>query len=74
MNQLATVQKRIPRSEQDIAADIFALRKSFVGSRWVFSEGRNPLNAVSHCDIAWAAALSTHAHLNCFAQAGGWVA
>ena len=62
MNQLATAQKRFPKSEQDIAADFFALRKSFAGSRWAFSEGRNSLNPVSHCDIAWAAALATEAH------------
>ena len=63
MNQLATAKKRFPRSEQDIAADFFALRKSFEGTRWVFSEGRNTLNPVSHCDIAWAAALASEAHL-----------
>src|SRR6185369_5422770 len=62
MNQLATAQKRFPKSEQDIAADYFALRKSFTGSKWAFSEARNPLNRVSHCDIAWAGALASHAH------------
>src|SRR2546427_577032 len=62
MNQLATAQKRFPRSEQDIAADYFALRKSYHGTRWVFSESRNNANPVSHCDIAWAGALATHAH------------
>jgi phage FluMu gp28-like protein len=62
MNQLATAKKRFPRSEQDIAADFFALRKSFEGNRWVFSEGRNTLSPNSHCDIAWAAALASHAH------------
>jgi phage FluMu gp28-like protein len=62
MNQLATTQKRFPRSQQDIASDYFALRKEFSGTRWVFSEGRNALNPVSHCDIAWAGALASHAH------------
>jgi phage FluMu gp28-like protein len=62
MNQLAVAQKRFPRSEQDIAADYFALQKRFNGNRWVFSEGRNSSNVVSHCDIAWAGALATHAH------------
>jgi phage FluMu gp28-like protein len=62
MNQLATAKKRFPRSEQDIAADFFALRKSFEGNRWVFSEGRNTLSPNSHCDIAWAGALASHAH------------
>src|SRR5207245_4269767 len=62
MNQLSTAQKRFPGSQQDIAADYFALRKEYSGTRWVFSEGRNALNPVSHCDIAWAGALATHAH------------
>lgn len=62
MNQLSVAQKRFPRSEQDIAADYFALRKSHTGTKWVFSEGRNIHNPASHCDIAWAGALATHAH------------
>jgi len=62
MNQLATAQKRFPGRQQDIAADYFALRKEYSGSRWVFSEGRNTLNPASHCDIAWAGALASHAH------------
>jgi hypothetical protein len=62
MNQLATAQKCFPKSQQDIAADFFALRKSYQGSRWVFAEGPNPLNPASHCDIAWSGALATHAH------------
>ena len=64
MNQLATAEKRFPRSEQDIAGDFFALRKSYTGTRWAFSEGRNTFNPASHCDIAWAAALSTYAYTN----------
>ncbi len=62
MNQLSVAQKRFPKSEQDIAADYFALRKSYQNTRWIFSESRNSLNAASHCDIAWAGALSTYAH------------
>jgi len=62
MNQLSVAQKRFPRSEEDIGADYFALRKSHNGSKWIFSEGRNTYNAASHCDIAWAGALATHAH------------
>ena len=62
MNQLSVAEKRFPRSEQDIAADYFALRKAFNGSKWAFSEGPNSNNAASHCDIAWAGALATHAH------------
>ena len=62
MNQLSVAEKRFPRSEQDIAADYFALRKTHTGTKWVFSEGRNLHNSASHCDIAWAGALATHAH------------
>ena len=73
MNQLASAQKRFPTSEQDIAADFFALRKSFQGKSWSFSESRNHLNPASHCDIAWAGALATHAHLENRFSAGGIV-
>src|SRR5882672_4102353 len=62
MNQISSAQKLFPRSQQDIAADYFALRKEYSGTRWVFSEGRNTLNPLSHCDIAWAGALASHAH------------
>lgn len=62
MNQLSVAEKRFPREHQDIAADYFALRKSFTGSKWVFTEARNTLNQASHCDIAWAGALASHAH------------
>src|SRR5207249_9844305 len=44
MNQLSVAEKRVPKSEQDVAADYFALRKTFSGNRWVFSEGRNTFN------------------------------
>ena len=33
MNQLSVAEKRFPRSEQDIAADYFALRKSHTGAK-----------------------------------------
>jgi len=62
MNELASGQKRFPRTEQDIASDYFALRKQFAGSRWAFTETKNALNPHSHCDIAWAGALATEAH------------
>jgi len=62
MNQLSVAEKHFPRSEQDIAADYFALRKFYTGTRWTFTEGRNTFNPASHCDIAWAGALASHAH------------
>ncbi|HEV2691952.1 MAG TPA: hypothetical protein VG347_03575 [Verrucomicrobiae bacterium] len=61
MNQLSVAEKVFPRSEPDVAQDYFSLRKIFSGKRWVFTEGRNLLNAASHGDIAWAGALATHA-------------
>ena len=61
MNQLSVAEKHFPRNEQDIAADYFALRKSFHGSKWIFSEGNNAANPNSHCDIAWAGGLATEA-------------
>lgn len=63
MNQLSETGKEIPTSHDDIAQDIFALRKIWAGGKWVFSEGRNMLNPASHCDMAWAGALSSHADL-----------
>jgi phage FluMu gp28-like protein len=62
MNQLSSAEKHFPKDQPDIAADFFALRKNFTGSKWVFTEGRNHNNLASHCDIAWAAALATFAH------------
>ncbi len=73
MSQLSCAEKRFPRSEHDIATDFLAVRKSFAGTKWVFTEGRNSANPVSHCDIAWAAALATHAHTHRRVQAGGMV-
>jgi phage FluMu gp28-like protein len=62
MNQLSVAEKHFPKDQPDIAADFFALRKTFTGTKWVFTEGRNNNNPNSHCDIAWAAALATYAH------------
>ena len=33
MNQLSVAEKRFPKSEQDIAADYFALRKNHTGTK-----------------------------------------
>jgi phage FluMu gp28-like protein len=73
MNQLSMAEKRFPREEQDIAADYFALRKSFVGKKWVFTESTNSHNPASHCDIAWAGALASEAHLRRKSQAFAYV-
>ena len=72
MNQLSIAQKRFPKSEHDIAADYFALRKAFAANKWAFSEGRNSLNPNSHCDIAWAGALATEAYNKRPREVGGF--
>ena len=61
MNQLSVAEKIFPKDEPDVAQDFFSLRKIYSGTTWKFTEGRNHLNAASHCDIAWAGALSTEA-------------
>jgi hypothetical protein len=43
------------RSQRDLASDFFALPRHYTGAKWLFTEGINPLNAASHCDIAWRA-------------------
>ncbi len=61
MNQMQAAEKQWPAEEKDIASDFFALQKLSSNGKWRFSEGTNQLNAHSHCDIAWAGALSTRA-------------
>ncbi|HEV2391918.1 MAG TPA: hypothetical protein VG146_06090 [Verrucomicrobiae bacterium] len=73
MNQLSSVEKRFPRNQQDIAADFFALRKAYNGTRWIFSETNNSYNPASHCDIAWAGALATLAHTERKVSAGAMI-
>lgn len=58
MNRLGVAEKRWPKTWQDLAADYYAIRKTFTGNKWVFTAGTNSLNAASHCDMAWAGALS----------------
>jgi phage FluMu gp28-like protein len=66
MHQLTSGEKRFPTSEQhrDIASDYLALRKHNTGTRWIFTESQNSLNPSSHCDIAWAGGLASHANSN----------
>ena len=69
MGRLGVAEKRFPRAWQDVASDYFALRKTFTGKKWVFTAGTNNHNAASHCDIAWAGALSDRASA---ANSGIW--
>ena len=61
INQLAATEKVFPKNQPDIAQDIFSVSKVWNGSKWIFTEGRNMLNPHSHCDINWAACLSSKA-------------
>lgn len=61
MNQLQVAEKQFPKAHPDIGADFFAMRKDAQAGRWIFSEGVNPFNDASHCDIGWGGALSTRA-------------
>ncbi len=61
MNQLTAGECLLPKGEPDVAMDIFSLQKSVRGGNVVFDATANPLNAASHCDMAWSKALSAHA-------------
>ncbi len=50
------------------------VRKTYTGTKWAFSESVNTNNPASHCDIAWAAALATHAHTERRCEVGAAVA
>jgi phage FluMu gp28-like protein len=59
----------IAREHEDIAFDLHAIQKDQLPSgRARFFETQNPVNKESHCDIAWAIALS----LMVGDEAGGW--
>jgi phage FluMu gp28-like protein len=61
MAELTSGQCLLAREEHDVAMDIFALQKQVVNNTLVFTESANPLNAASHCDMAWSKALASHA-------------
>jgi len=63
--------KQFPRSERDVASDFFALRKHYTGSKWLFTESVNCLNAASHCDIAWRAGWRRR-RIGATPTAAGW--
>jgi phage FluMu gp28-like protein len=63
MNQLQVAEKQWSREDADIAADYFAIQKTYHGKKWIFTAGKNAHNPASHCDIAWAGGLSSRADL-----------
>lgn len=61
MNQLTAGERGLPVGEADVAMDLFSLQKSVRSGQVAFDAVQNPLNAASHCDMAWSAALSGEA-------------
>lgn len=61
MNQLTNGECRLAAKEDDVAMDIFSLQKRTEGGLLVFEATQNPLNAASHCDMAWSKALAAEA-------------
>ncbi len=61
MTQLTSGECHLASKHDDIAMDIFSLQKSVQSNTLVFEATQNPLNAASHCDMAWSKALAAHA-------------
>lgn len=61
MNQLTAGEARLATGHDDVAYDIYSLQKSVQGGTLVFDATQNPLNASSHCDMAWSKALAAEA-------------
>lgn len=61
MNQLTAGERGLPVKEDDVAMDIFSMQKAARSGAVVFTAVQNPLNAASHCDMGWSAALSAEA-------------
>lgn len=66
MNQLTGGEFEIAaagegQKDADVGMDIFSLQKHARDGGLLFLATQNPLNAASHCDMAWSAALAAHA-------------
>jgi len=49
----------LPKSDsEEIAYDIHGISSKQLATRMTYTESRNPVNSLSHCDIAWSAALA----------------
>lgn len=51
-------RNEIPRDQEELAYDVRAVLTKTVGTHLSYTESRNPLNAWSHCDMAYAEALA----------------
>jgi len=58
---MALAASAVQGEHKFVATDIYALQKQGDKANLIISEGTNPLEPDSHCDIAWAAALAIRA-------------
>lgn len=63
MTQLQNGDRRLATGNDDVAMDIFSVQKKSEGSQVTFTTTANPLNAASHGDMFWSAALSSEIDL-----------
>lgn len=48
----------IPRDQEEIAFDVRGIKTKQSGTRALYTESKNPINAYSHCDIAWSLGMN----------------
>lgn len=48
----------IPRHPDEIAYDVHGISSKQLATRLTYTESKNPVNALSHCDMAWSLALA----------------
>ena len=48
----------IPQSPEELAYDVRGISTRQSGTRLLYTESKNPVNALSHCDMAWSLALA----------------
>jgi phage FluMu gp28-like protein len=59
MTQLQNGDRRLALGHDDAAMDVYSVQKTAQGSQITFTTTANPLNAASHGDMFWSAALSS---------------
>lgn len=64
MTQLQSGDRRLASGNDDVAMDLYSVQKKTTGSQITFTTTKNPLNAASHGDMAWSAALSSEIDAN----------
>lgn len=48
----------LPQSPDELAYDVHGISTRQSGTRLLYTESKNPVNALSHCDMAWSLALA----------------